>query len=86
MDREAWQATVHGVTKSQTQQKWLSTALLPFELQGQTCLLFRVSLRKKRKLPFLVLVLEDVVGLHRTGELQLLQHQWLGHSLGLLWC
>ena len=40
---------VHGITKSQTQLKWLSTALLPFELQGQTCLLFRVSLRLKKK-------------------------------------
>ena len=26
------------------------------------------------------------VGLHRTIQLHLLQHQWLGHSLGLLWC
>ena len=25
MDRGAWQATVHGVTKSQTELKWLST-------------------------------------------------------------
>ena len=25
MDREAWQATVHGVSKSQTRLKWLST-------------------------------------------------------------
>ena len=29
---------------------------------------------------------EGVVGLHRAGQLQLLQHQWLGHRLGLLWC
>ena len=35
---------------------------------------------------FLVLVLEGLVGLHRTVQLQLLQHQWLGHRLGLLWC
>ena len=34
---------------------------------------------------FLVLVLEDVVGLYRTGQLQLLWHQWLRHRLGLLW-
>ena len=34
----------------------------------------------------LVLVLEDVVGLHRTSQLQLLWHQWLGHKLGLLPC
>ena len=35
---------------------------------------------------FLVLVLESLVGLHRTIQLQLLWHQWLGHRLGLLWC
>ena len=34
----------------------------------------------------LVLVLEDVVGLYRTSQLQLLWHQWLGHKLGLLPC
>ena len=34
---------------------------------------------------FLVLVLEGLVGLHRTIQLQLLQHYWLGHRLGLLW-
>ena len=33
-------------------------------------------------LSFLVLVLEDFVGLHRTGHLQLPQHQWLGPRLG----
>ena len=32
---------------------------------------------------FLVLVPEGLVGLHRTDQLQLLQHQWLGHRLGL---
>ena len=34
---------------------------------------------------FWVLVLEGLVGLHRTVQLQLLQHYWLGHRLGLLW-
>ena len=33
-----------------------------------------------------VLVLEGVVGLHRTSQLQLTWHQWLGYKLGLLWC
>ena len=33
---------------------------------------------------FRVLVLEDLVGLHRTIQLQLLQHYWSGHRLGLL--
>ena len=32
-----------------------------------------------------VLVLKGLVGLHRTVQLQLLQHYWLGHSLGSLW-
>ena len=31
---------------------------------------------------FSVLVLEGLVGLHRTIQLQLLQHYWLGHWLG----
>ena len=30
MNREAWWATVHGVTKSQTQLKWLSMHALAF--------------------------------------------------------
>ena len=28
---------------------------------------------------------KGLVGLHRTVQLQLLQHYWLGHRLGLLW-
>ena len=35
---------------------------------------------------FLVLVLESLVILHRSSQLQLLLHQWLAHWLGLLWC
>ena len=34
---------------------------------------------------FGVLVLEGLVGLYRTIQLQLLQHSWSGHRLGLLW-
>ena len=34
---------------------------------------------------FGVLTLEGLVGLHRTIQLQLLQHYWLRHRLGLLW-
>ena len=29
-----------------------------------------------------MLVLEGLIGLHRTVQLQLLQHYWLGHRLG----
>ena len=70
----------------------LAFVLFHFVLQGQTCLLFWVSwlltfafqfLMMKRT-TFLVLVLEGVVYLHRTGQHQLLQHPWLGHRLGLL--
>ena len=32
-----------------------------------------------------VLVLEGLLGLHRTVQLQLLQHYWSEHRLGLLW-
>ena len=32
-----------------------------------------------------MLVLKGLVGLHRTIQLQLLQHYWLRHRLGLLW-
>ena len=31
-----------------------------------------------------MLVLEGLVGLHRTVQLQLLQCYWLGHTLGLI--
>ena len=34
---------------------------------------------------FWVLFLEALVGLHRTIQLQLLQHYWSGHRLGLVW-
>ena len=69
-------------------------ALLHSVLQGQICLLPQVfldflllhssPLRWKGHL-FWVLVLEGLIGLHRTVQLQLLQHYWLGHRLGLLW-
>ena len=73
----------------------LAFALLHFVLQGQTCLLFWVSL------DFLlfhfsplwwkgcllgVLVLGGWISFHRTSQLQLLWHQWLGHRLVFLWC
>ena len=73
----------------------LTFALLHFVLQGQTCLLFQVSLdfQLLHSSPlwwkgnlFLVLVLEGLVGLHGIIQLQPLQHQWLGHKLGILWC
>ena len=73
--------------------KLLAFALLQFVLQGQICLLLQVSpdflllhsslLCLKGHLSW-VLVLEGLIGLHRTVQLQLLQHCWMGHRLGLL--
>ena len=72
----------------------LALALLHFVLQVQICLLLQVSLEflLLHSVPlwwkgdlFWVLVLDGLVGLHRTVQLQLLQHYWLGHRLGLLW-
>ena len=72
----------------------LAFALLHFVLQGQICLLLQVFLDFYFFIPvpcngkdifFCVLVLEGLIGLHRTAQLQLLQYYWLGHRLGLLW-
>ena len=73
----------------------LAFALLHFVLQGQTWLLLQVSSLDFLLLHFSplwwkghlcwVLVLEGLVGLHRTVEFQLLQHYWLGNRLRLLW-
>ena len=69
-------------------------ALLCFVLQGQICLLLQVFLDFLlshssplwwKGLLFLVLVLEGLIGPHRTIQPQLLQDYWLGHRLGLLW-
>ena len=32
-----------------------------------------------------IIIIKGLVGLHRTVQLQLLQHYWLEHRLGLLW-
>ena len=72
----------------------LAFSLIHFVLQGQSCLLLQVSLdfRLLHSSPlwwkehlFWILVLEGLIGLQRTVQLQLLQHYWLGHRLGLLW-
>ena len=73
----------------------LAFDLLCFALQGQICLLLQVfldflllyssPLEWKGHL-FWTLFLEGLVGLHRTVQLQPLQHYWLGHRLGLPWC
>ena len=78
---------------------FLGKTLLPFALlhsifQGQFCLLLQVFLDVlllhssplywKGHL-FWVLALKGLIGLHRTIQLQLLQHYGLGHRLELLW-
>ena len=72
----------------------LAYILFHFVQQGQTCLLFQVPLDFlllhssplwwKGNL-LVVVVLEGLLGLHRTFWLQLLQHYWLGHRLGLVY-
>ena len=80
---------VHSLSKT-----LLAFVLLHSVLQGQICLLLQVSLNflLLHSSPLLwkghlfwVLVLEGLVSLHRTVQLQLLQHYWLGHRHGLLW-
>ena len=69
-------------------------ALLHSVFQGQICpllqvfldfLLFQSSPLWWKGHLFWVLVLEGLIDLHRTVQLQLLQHYWLGHRLGVLW-
>ena len=71
----------------------LAFTLLHSVLQGQICLLLQVFLDFlllifqspiMKRTSFWVLVLEDLVGFHRTVQLQLLQDYWSGHRLGLL--
>ena len=72
----------------------LAFALLHSVFQGQICLLLQVFLDflllhscplKWKGHLFWVLVLEGLVGLLRTVQLQLLQRYWSRHRLGLLW-
>ena len=67
----------------------LAFALLHFVLRGQICLLtsyFCIPVPYDVKAIFFgVLVIEGLVDIHRTIQLQLLQHYWSGHRLGLLW-
>ena len=70
----------------------LAFALLHFVLQDQTCLLIQVSLTSYFCIPIpyeendvvFGVILKDLVGLHRTSQLKLLQHLCLGYRLGLL--
>ena len=88
-DLAAAAAAMHSLGKT-----LLAFGLLHSIVQGQICLLLQVSVDflllhssplwwKGHR--FGVLVLEGLVGLHRTVQLQLLQHYWVGYRLGLLW-
>ena len=81
------------VCYDQSSLSLLAFALFHSVLQGQICLLLQVFLDflllHSNPLEwighqFWALVLEVLVGLHRTVQLQLLQHYWSGHRLGLL--
>ena len=72
-------------------QNSITFALLNSVLQGQICLLLQVFLTSYFCIPvlynenlFWVLVLDGLVGTHRTIQLQLLQCYWSGERLGLL--
>ena len=82
------------MTSAFSWQNFISFALLHSVFQGQICLLLLVILNSYLCIPvpynekdifFCVLILEDLVSLHRTFQFQLLQHYWLGHRLGSLW-
>ena len=73
----------------------IAFVLLHFVLQGQTCILLQVVLdflllhfnpQWLKGHSFLFFSLRRYCHLHRTNQVQLLWHQWLGHRLGLLWC
>ena len=57
--------------------------LLLFQVSFDFLLVHSRPLWWKRHL-FWVLVLESLIGIHRTIPLQLLQDYWLGHRLGIL--
>ena len=61
------------------------TPILPITLGVSWLPTFTFQSHIMKRTSFLVLVLEGLVGLHRTVQLQFLQHYWLGHRLGLLW-
>ena len=85
---------VFAKTRAFSWQNSVSFGPASFVFQGQTCLLVQVSLDFlllhsnplwwKGHLLW-VLVLEGLVGVHRTIQLQLLQCYLSGHRLGLLW-
>ena len=64
---------------------WTPRSNLPVTPGISWFLLLHSSPLKWKGCLFWVLVLESLVSLHRTIQLQFLQHYWSGHRLGLLW-
>ena len=80
-----WPVCSLGKTKPLTWFVWYSKAKFAcyssYLLTSYFCILVPYN---EKDILFWVLVLEGPVGLHRTVQLQLLQHYWLGHRLELL--
>ena len=74
------------MTSASPDRTLLAFVLVHFVFHGQICLFSRYRLTSYFCIPipcdvkdiFLVLVLEGLVGLHRTIQLHLLRHWWLG--------
>ena len=66
---------VSGILQARTLE-WVAVAFSDF------CILVPYN---EKDIFFWVLILEGLVGLHRTIQLQLIQCYWLGHRLGLPW-
>ena len=83
----SWEAGAHPPWQPSEWSNPACTFILDFQLPEQEGELLQWNPPgSDEKTSFLVLILEGLVGLHRSIQLQLLQHSWLGHRLGLLWC
>ena len=63
---------------------WTPSPNLPVNLGVSWLPSFAFQSPMRKRTSFLVLVLQGLISLPATGQLQLLQYQWLGHRLGLL--
>ena len=81
-DGGAWWAAISGVTQSWTRLRQLSSSSSSrCFLTSYICIPVPYN---EKDMFFWMLVLKGLVGLHSTVQLQLLQHYWLAHRLGLL--
>ena len=63
----------------------LLTSVLQGQIPGISWIPFSFQSTIMKRISFLNVSLEGVVGLHGTIQLQLLHHYWSGHKLGLPW-